>query len=102
MINTVTIAGYLGGDPDLQIVGAENIEVCNFSVAVKGYADKTTWVKCVAWRKTALFIADYLKKGSFIVVQGRLEQEVWQEADGTNRSMLKVVVDGVESPKINR
>lgn len=99
MINSVCIAGYLGQDPELLVVGTDQKEVANFSVAVKGYGDKTTWVKCVAWGKVALFCGTYLVKGAFIVVHGRLEQETWQDPDGSNRSILKVVADAVESPK---
>jgi single-strand DNA-binding protein len=99
MINTVCIAGYLGQAPELSCVGSEQKEVANFSVAVKGYGDKTTWVKCVAWGKLALFCGTYLKKGAFVVLHGRLEQETWEEPDGTKRSILKVIADAVESPK---
>lgn len=100
MINTVAIAGHLGNDPELKVVGTEQISVCNFSVAVKGFdKDSVVWVNVTTWRATAEFCGTYLKKGSFVVCQGRLQQDTWQEGDGTKRSILKVVADSVESPK---
>ena len=99
MINCVCIAGYLGNKPELKLVGTERKEVSNFTVAVKGCNNKTTWVKCTAWGKTALFIGTYLKKGSFVVVHGRLEQETWNELDGVKKGILKVIVTAIESPK---
>lgn len=98
MINSVTIAGYLGQDPELKIVGTDQLEVCNMSIAVQTGKDKTLWVKVTAWRKTAVFCADYLSKGSFIVVQGRLESESWEE-DGKTRTVMKVIADSVQAPK---
>ena len=91
--------GVSRGDPDLMYVGTDAIEVCNMSIAVQTGKDKTLWVKVTAWRKTALFCADYLKKGSFIVVQGRLEEETWTDAEGNNRKAVKVIAESVQSPK---
>lgn len=99
MINSVTIAGYLGQDPEVKVVGADNIAVTTISVAVQSGKDKTIWVKVTAWRATAEFIGTYLKKGSFVVVQGRLEQETWTDEDNKNHSVLKVTAENVQSPK---
>ncbi|BAQ67093.1 single-stranded DNA-binding protein [Geminocystis sp. NIES-3709] len=99
MINSVTIAGYLGSQPELMFVGEDQVEVCNMSIAVQTGKDKTLWVKVTAWKKTAVFCADYLKAGSFIVVSGRLDNEVWQDADGSKKQQMKVIAEAVQSPK---
>lgn len=100
MINTVVIAGRVGLKKEIFYFESGK---CNlkFTVAVKGYNDKTTWVDCTAWNKTAEFLNQYVQVGAFVVVHGRLEKDEWQDPDGTKKSRLYVVADQVESPKMN-
>lgn len=100
MINTVTLCGRVGLKKEIFYFESGK---CNmkFTVAVKGYNDKTTWVDCTAWNKTAEFLNQYVKVGAFVVVHGRLEKDEWQDPDGMKKSRLYVVADQVESPKMN-
>ena len=100
MINTVTIAGRVGLKKELTHFESGKC-VLNYTVAVKAYGDKTTWVDCKSWNKTAEFIDKYVKVGAFVVVHGRLEKEEWQESDGLKKSKMVVVGDEVESTKMN-
>jgi single-strand DNA-binding protein len=53
--------------------------------------DKSNFIDCVSFGKTAETIGEYLKKGDPILMTGRLQQDRWTAKDGTNRS--KVVLN---------
>ena len=56
---------------------------------------ETTFVDATFWGRTAEIAAEYLSKGSPVLIEGRLKQERW-EADGQKRSKLKVVCDRMQ------
>lgn len=101
-MNLVIIMGNLGKDPELRYT-ASGTAVANFSVAINSnYTDasgekkeQTTWVNVVAWKKTAEACSEYLKKGSKVLVQGRLQVRSW-EKDGTKHWATEVVGEHVK------
>ncbi|MBX2841480.1 MAG: single-stranded DNA-binding protein [Flammeovirgaceae bacterium] len=100
MINKVTLLGYLGKDPECS--NLENgTKFTHFSIATtESYKDQhgekktvTEWHHCEAWRGIAETVSKYLKKGSPVLVEGRLKTEKWEEPKtGFKRSLTKVVV----------
>ncbi|MBT0587974.1 single-stranded DNA-binding protein [Alteromonas oceanisediminis] len=78
--------------------------VVNFSLAsTSAYTDNngqkvenTTWLKGVAYRKTAELISNLLQKGSEIFLEGKLNVCKWQDQQGNNRETTEVVVDSFE------
>lgn len=59
--------------------------------------ESTTWVKCTIWRETGkTAIADYLKKGTAVYVEGKPSARAYVAADGTAKSSLEVQVFDVE------
>ena len=96
MLNTVILMGRLTADPDLKVTPA-NKNVVTFTLAVdrvtKGESD---FITCVAWEKTATFMANYLKKGSKIVVQGRLQTRKYDRQDGSKAVATEVIVSAVD------
>ena len=81
------------------------VPVTEFSLAVnKSWTDhdgqpqkKTTWVKVVTWRKQAETVAQYLEKGSQVMVTGEMEEiEVFKGRDGEPRANLKVTALNVK------
>lgn len=56
------------------------------------WEDKTNFVDCTLWGRTAEVASEYLSKGSPVHIEGRLSYEQW-ESDGQKRSKLKVTVD---------
>jgi single-strand DNA-binding protein len=104
MINSVTIAGYIGQKPELKMFESGSIKV-TFSLAVNYVtkeAEKTSWIPVECWNGQATFVNNYLDKGSYIVVQGRLQEDKWIDSEGNNKSRLYVVANSVESPKSNQ
>ncbi len=97
-INTVVVSGNLGQDPEIRYFESGN-SVTTLSLAVSGYSkgEKTTdWIDCKLWGKPGETVVNYCRKGSKIGVTGKLTQEKWQTADGSNRSKLVVVGFQVE------
>jgi single-strand DNA-binding protein len=100
MINTVTIAGYIGAEPTMNVYG-DSTKV-SFSVAVntviKG-EEKTSWIPVECWGNQAIFVNNYLGSGSYVIVSGKIEQNSWETEEGEKKSKLFVYANQVESPK---
>ena len=93
------ITGNLTRDPELRSTPSGS-QVCSFSVAVnRNYKDSSgeskedvSFIDCSAWGKAGEIIAQYAKKGSGILVSGRLDQRSW-EKDGQKHSRVEIVVE---------
>jgi single-strand DNA-binding protein len=73
-MQVITITGNCGKDPEKRTTQS-NDEVCSFSVGVKqGWGDKasTNWYRCNVWGKRAGTVAQHLRKGSKVTVNGEL------------------------------
>ena len=96
--NRVILAGNLVRDPELRELGDDKV-VADVPIAVnEGWGDKQTvsYVDLTLWNQSARFAAQYLSKGSNVLVEGRLKQDRWETEDG-KRSKHKVVVDILRS-----
>jgi single-strand DNA-binding protein len=97
-INSVTMIGRLGKDPELKYTQNEKA-VCSLNVALNdGYGDTqhTSWINVVCWGKTAENVAKYCVKGSQIAIVGRLSQRSWDDKDGNKRYAIEVIADRVQ------
>lgn len=101
-INSVHISGNLTRDPQLRETSGGG--VLNLGVAVNDrvknqqtgeWEDRPNFVDCVLFGKRATSLADMLRKGSKVVIEGRLRYSSW-EKDGQKRSKLEVVVNEIE------
>ena len=94
------IIGNITKDPELRAISSGS-QVCSFSVAVnrsyKGNdgSDKesVSFINCTAWGRVAEIISEYGKKGTGIMVCGRLEQRSYEAKDGSKRSTTEIVVE---------
>ena len=99
-VNKVILVGRLGRDPETRYTGGGQA-VANFSVATdESYRDKngerqkrTEWHKIVVWGKQAEIAQQYLKKGSLIFIEGRIQSREWQDKEGQKRYMTEVVCE---------
>lgn len=95
------IAGNLTRDPELRTT-PNGASVCSFSVAVnRTYRDASgeqredvSFIDCSAWGKLGEMISQYAKKGSGVLVSGRLDQRSWEDKNGGGkRSRVEIVVE---------
>jgi single-strand DNA-binding protein len=98
-INKVILIGNLGNDPAINMTQAGSA-VANISIATdESYKDKNTgqmvpkteWHKVVAFQRLAEIIGDYLKKGSKVYIEGRLQTRKWQDNSGQDRYTTEIV-----------
>lgn len=97
MINKAILMGRLTRDPELRHTGS-GTPVCSFSIAVsEGYGEnqKTDFINCVAWNKTAEFVNKYFAKGRMIIVYGRISTRTWEGQDGKKNYATEVVANQV-------
>ena len=99
MLNHIVIMGRLTREPELRTTQS-GIKVAAFTVAVDrdysgrdGGEKQTDFIDCVAWRQTGEFVATYFRKGSMIVVSGRLQSRKWQDREGNNRTAWEINAD---------
>ena len=102
-LNRATIIGRLTRDPETRTT-TTGITVTNFSVATSTvWVDATTKEKkeltefhnVVAWRKLGEIIAQYMKKGSQIYVEGRLQTRSWDGQDGAKKYRTEIIADNI-------
>lgn len=101
-VNLAIIVGNLGSDPEVREAGGTL--VANFSVATSerwkdrqgNPQERTEWHRITAWGKLAEIARDYLKKGSKVYVQGKLQTRKY-EKDGQTHSSTEVVLQGFNS-----
>ena len=94
----VMLIGHLGKDPELKYT-EKGTAYCTFSVATSesykddngNRVDKTEWHYIVVWRKLAEICGQYLKKGSKIYCEGKLQTDSY-EKDGVKRYSTKIVM----------
>lgn len=103
--NLVVLAGRLTRDPEVKYsssgvaVGSLGIATNRFWTDANGEKkEEATFVDCKAFGSTAETIGKYLRKGSLVLVQGRLSLYQWTTDAGENRSKLSVVVERVQLP----
>ena len=97
-VNKVILVGRLGRDPETRYTGGGQA-VANFSVATdETFKDKsgerqkrTEWHKIVVWGKLAEIAQQYLKKGSLIFIEGRIQSREWQDKEGQKRTSFEIV-----------
>ncbi len=95
-LNKVTLIGRLGQDPEVREVGTS--KVANFSIATdESYTDKsgnkvekTEWHKIVMWNKAAENAQAFLKKGSLVYVEGKIETRSWENDSGEKRYTTEI------------
>jgi single-strand DNA-binding protein len=100
-VNKAIIVGNLGKDPELNSAGGQ--AVANFSVATsEKYTDKTgenrektEWHRIVVWGKLAEVCSKYLRKGSPVYIEGKIQTRSW-EKEGVKQYTTEIVALSVQ------
>lgn len=101
--NKVMLMGNLTRDPELRYVPSGQ-PVTSFTVACnRSYVsqsgekkEEVSFIRCVVWGRRAEVCNEYLKKGSPVFVEGRLQSRSWEAQDGSKRSTLEVQAQNVQ------
>ena len=100
-INKVILIGHLGQDPEIRYMPNGNA-VANITLATSEtwrdkqsgeQKEKTEWHRVVFFGKLAEIVGEYLRKGSQVYLEGRLQTRKWQGQDGQDRYTTEIVVD---------
>jgi len=98
-LNKVTLIGNLGKDPELKYTNS-GVAVATFSLATSdswkdqegNMQERTEWHNIVAWRKLAEICGQYLKKGSQVYIEGKIQTRSY-EKDGVKKYMTEIIAD---------
>lgn len=101
-LNKAMIIGRLTRDPEMRTT-PQGANVCSFSIATNfvytsptsGKQEQVEYHNIVAWRKLAEIAAQYLKKGSKVYVEGRIQTRSWQGNDGVKKNRTEIVMDNM-------
>ena len=100
-LNKVELIGRLGGDPETRYMPNGNA-ITNITMATSEtwkdkntgqQQEKTEWHKVVLFGKVAEIAGQYLRKGSQVYIEGKLQTRKWQDQSGQDRYTTEVVVD---------
>ena len=103
--NKVMMIGNLTGDPELRHT-KNGKSVADISLALnRTYTvqpsgerrEETTYIDVVLWNRQAELAGEYLKKGRSVLVEGRLQEDSWQDkASGQTRKKIRVVAERIQ------
>ena len=103
-INKVILVGNLGADPETRYMPSGSA-VTNLSVATSEswkdkqtgeQKDRTEWHKVVMFDRLAEIAAEYLRKGSQVYIEGKLQTRKWQDQQGQDRYTTEIVADQMQ------
>jgi single-strand DNA-binding protein len=98
-VNKVILIGHLGKDPEMRYTAA-GAPIANFSLATSESwkdkhsgekTDKTEWHNIVMFDKVAEIAGQYLRKGSLVYLEGKLQTRKWQDKEGNDRYTTEIV-----------
>lgn len=103
-INKAILVGNVGRDPEVRYLD-KNVGVANFTLATteRGYTmqngnqvpDRTEWHNIVAWRGLAELAEKYIRKGTQLYVEGKIQTRSW-EKDGVKRYTTEIIADTIQ------
>ena len=103
-VNKVILVGNLGKDPEVRYMSNGNA-VCNATLATSEswkdkqtgeQKEKTEWHNIVFYRRLAEIAGEYLKKGSQVYVEGRLQTRKWQDKSGNDRYTTEIIASDMQ------
>ena len=108
MLNRVVLVGRLTRDPDLRYTTNGGVAVVRFTVAVnRRFTNQqgereADFINIVAWRNLAENCGNYLRKGSLVAVEGRIQTRSYENQEGRTVYVTEVVADDVRFLSIPR
>ena len=102
MLNRVVLVGRITKDPELRKTqsGLSTVSftvACNRRFTSQGQEPQADFINCVAWRQTADYMANYVKKGALLGVEGRIQTRNYEDQTGKRVYVTEVVCDSVQT-----
>jgi single-strand DNA-binding protein len=103
-VNKVILVGNLGKDPEVRYMPNGNA-VANLTLATTeswkdkqtgDQQEKTEWHRIVMFRRLAEIAGEYLKKGSQVYIEGKLQTRKWQDNSGNDRYTTEIIADEMQ------
>ena len=103
-VNKVILIGNLGADPETRYAPS-GTAIANVRLATTDsrrdketgeQIDRTEWHNVVFFSRLAEIVSEYLRKGSQVYVEGRLQTRKWQDRDGNDRYTTEIVADNMQ------
>ena len=103
-VNKVILVGNLGKDPEVRYMSNGNA-VCNAILAISEswkdkqtgeQKEKTEWHNIVFYRRLAEIAGEYLKKGSQVYIEGKLQTRKWQDKSGNDRYTTDIIANEMQ------
>ena len=103
-VNKVILVGNLGRDPEMKYT-ASGAAIANITVATSESwndkqtgekVEKTEWHRVVAFQRLAEIMGEYLRKGSQVYIEGKLQTRKWQDQNGQDRYTTEVVANDMQ------
>src|SRR5450432_4811028 len=102
-LNRILLIGRLTRDPEMKYT-PQGIAVAQMGIAVNRFSKneqgeyETDFFNIVAWRRTAEFASNNLRKGRLVSVDGRLQARSWvEQASGQKRTVYEIVADDIQA-----
>lgn len=102
-VNKVILIGNVGKDPDVKHL-ENDLSLARFPMATSERfknrngerTERTEWHNIVVWRGLARVVEDYVKKGSQLYIEGRIQTRKYQDRDGNDRYMTEIVAENMK------
>jgi single-strand DNA-binding protein len=102
-VNKVILLGNVGKDPEIRSTGGGTM-VANFTLATSdrfqdpqgNWQDRTEWHNLVAFKRTAEIVRDYVKKGSKLYIEGKIQTRSWDDKEtGVKKYRTEIIVNDI-------
>ena len=99
-VNKVILLGNVGKDPEIRSTGGGTM-VANFTLATSdrfqdpqgNWQDRTEWHNLVAFKRLAEIVRDYVKKGSKLYIEGKIQTRSWEDKDKAKHYRTEIIVN---------
>ena len=103
-LNKAFLIGRLTQDPEVKTTPSGQM-VCNFGLATNRVwtdrgtnekKEKTEFHNIILWRRLAEIASQYLKKGSLVLIEGRIQTRSWQDASGAKKYKAEIIAENIQ------
>ena len=104
-LNKAIIAGNCAADPEIRELAGKKGASFRIGITEKykdtdnQFQEKTEWINIVAWGKTAEVAEKYVKKGTAVLVEGKIQNRQWNDREGNKRYTTEVLASNIQVDK---